>query len=139
MINPLPSPFNSQRFLATVIKFQVGNLAILNSSSSPNLVLFVFMDLSLFNRPYQFQRTKLAIVNKDRPLFVGFLRHKYIFWLFKDTQIIRDRANLKNGLVRHTRVPDWSRKRCLTPEPHRLVKRSTIFKIFRSRIHAVRP
>ena len=40
----------------------------------------------------KFRGTNIAIVNKNRPLFVGFLLHKYIFWLFKDMLIIRDRA-----------------------------------------------
>ena len=40
---------NCKTFLYTVIKLQVVNQAILNSSSLPTLMLFVCMDLSLFN------------------------------------------------------------------------------------------
>ena len=36
-----------QRFLYTVIKVQVVNQAVLNSSSLPTLILFVCMDLAL--------------------------------------------------------------------------------------------
>ena len=44
---------NIQRFLFTVIKFQVVNRAVLNSSSLLTLMLFVCMDLALFNRLFQ--------------------------------------------------------------------------------------
>ena len=37
----------------------------------------------------QFQCIHIATVNKHGPLFLGFQRHKYTFWLFKE---IRDRA-----------------------------------------------
>ena len=35
----------------------------------------------------QFQCSNIAIVNKIGPLFLGFLRHKYIFWLFKNLNL----------------------------------------------------
>ena len=44
---------NIQRFLCTLIKFQVVNQAVLNSSSLPTLMFFVCMDLALLNRLFQ--------------------------------------------------------------------------------------
>ena len=47
----------------------------------------------------QSQYTNKPVVNKNSPLFVGFLRHKYMFWLFKEKLKISDRAPL-SSLVR---------------------------------------
>ena len=44
------------------------------------------------------------LLTKKGPLFVGFLRHKYIFWLFKDMLIIRDRAPLNKQVLRITEM-----------------------------------
>ena len=44
---------NIQRFLYTVIKFQVVNQAVLSSSSLPTLMLLVRMELALFSRLFQ--------------------------------------------------------------------------------------
>ena len=46
-------PSNIQRFLCTVIKFQVVNQAVLISSSLPALMSFVRMDFASFNRLFQ--------------------------------------------------------------------------------------
>ena len=48
-----------QRFLFAVIKFQVVNHALLNSSSLPTLMFFVCMEVSLFNRLFQGRNTIL--------------------------------------------------------------------------------
>ena len=44
---------NIQRFLYTVIKFQVVNRAVLSSSSLSTFMLFVCIDLALFNRLFR--------------------------------------------------------------------------------------
>ena len=48
-----------QWFLYTVIKFQVINQAILNASSLPTLMLFVCVDLSIFNRLFQRHNSRI--------------------------------------------------------------------------------
>ena len=57
---------NIQRFLYTVIKFQVVNQAVLNSSSLPTSMFFVCMDLALFNRVSFKDVTEFFIVNSVR-------------------------------------------------------------------------
>ena len=48
-----PRHLNIQRFLYAVIKFQVVNQAVLNSSSLPTSMLFLCIYLALFNRLFQ--------------------------------------------------------------------------------------
>ena len=52
---------NIQRFLYTVIKFQVDNQAVLISSSLPTLMLLVCMNLALFNRLFQGRTSNAAL------------------------------------------------------------------------------
>ena len=39
----------------------------------------------------------MVIVNKTKPLFVGFVEHKYIFWLFKEMLKILDTDPLNSN------------------------------------------